>query len=407
MGRIVIAWELGAGYGHVSKTAPIAEALRRRSHDVVYIVRNLTRAETVLGAGAYPLLQAPIWLGPPGRQRPTHSYADILLRTGYADPRGLAALVQGWRELLALAPADLILAEHAPTALLAARVLGLPAVAIGAPYTVPPPSAPWPELRPWDPAPEAALLEAEAVALGGINAVLREAGHAPLRHPGELFEAGDSFICAFPELDCYRDAPGRHHLGPFAGSFGTAGPAWPEGHGPRHLVVADAGYWDLERLMDFMRGRNAPTLAHIRNLSPAQIERWESGMLRVTGEPLDLARLLPECDVVITHGGQGTLHAALLAGKPLLILPMHIEQLLNGLLASEMGVAMLIGLEREDRLDYGALLEPLLADPGFAARARAFAERHAGHDPAANAVAVAARCEALMLPPAIARLRRR
>lgn len=406
MARIVIAWELGVGYGHVSKTAPVAAALRGRGHDVVYLVRNLPRAETVLGPAAYPLLQAPIWLPRPGRGRTTHSYADVLLRNGYAPGDGPAALVHGWQELLTRLLPDLVLAEHAPTALLAARILGLPAAPIGVPFTVPPPQSPWPELQPWDPLPEADRLHAEAVALDSVNAVLREAGREPLGQLGALFATPDSFICAFAELDCYATNGGRVHRGPLAVSFGGLRPEWPDGPGPRLLLVVDASYWDLDRLMAFAAERALPTLAHVRDARIEQIARWQTGALRIFDRPLDLARLLPECDAVIAHGGQGSLHATLLAGRPILILPQHVEQLLNALLANAIGAATMVGLDREERPDYGALFEPLLADPRFAAQARAFAERHAGHDPRAAAAAIADRCEELMGPPARLRTRR-
>lgn len=45
--------------------------------------------------------------------------------------------------------AALVIADHAPAALLAARTLGLPAATLDSGFSVPPPETPFPSLRPW------------------------------------------------------------------------------------------------------------------------------------------------------------------------------------------------------------------------------------------------------------------
>jgi hypothetical protein len=57
------------------------------------------------------------------REGPPLNYADILLRFGYADSNDLLGLVVAWRELMRLTGFELVLADHAPTAILAARTL--------------------------------------------------------------------------------------------------------------------------------------------------------------------------------------------------------------------------------------------------------------------------------------------
>ena len=49
-----------------------------------------------------------------------------------------------WRQLLTLLNADLILADYAPTPLLAARCLQVPAVVLGTGFSVPPSVSPLP-----------------------------------------------------------------------------------------------------------------------------------------------------------------------------------------------------------------------------------------------------------------------
>src|SRR5690606_26061110 len=53
-----------------------------------------------------------------------------------------------WRGVMDLAEPDLVLADYAPTALLAAAYLGIPRLSIGNGFAVPPQRSPWPSIRP-------------------------------------------------------------------------------------------------------------------------------------------------------------------------------------------------------------------------------------------------------------------
>jgi hypothetical protein len=273
---------------------------------------------------------------------------------------------------------------------------GVPMAMIGMPLASPPRSTPFPELQPWNPAPVAERMAREESALANVNAVLQEAGHAKLPTLAALFETQEDFICAFPELDCYGERTGARYCGPTGMAFSAERVDWPEGTGPRILVVIDATYWDLGPLLGFLGTLGLPVLASVRDVTPGEVQRHRTATLAITGRPLDLAALLPECDVLIGNGSLNVLHATLLAGKPILILPLHLEQVITGLRAAKLGVAMLVGLAREPRPDYSRLLGPLLSRPGFAAAAGAFADRHADHDAAAAADAIATRCEELV-----------
>jgi len=396
MARIVIAWELGSGYGHVSMTRPVATALRARGHEVAYIVRDLARAQTVLRPGTFPLLPAPIWLRSGGRPPLAHSYADILLRSGYAQAGALAGLVHGWEKLFTLLAPDLLLADHAPTAVLAGRLREIPTALVGMPYGSPPRVSPLPELQPWDPVPESTRLAAEETTLASANAVLDAGGHGRLERLADLFAVEADFLCAFMELDCYGPRMGAWYCGPTGISFSRDLTGWPEASGPRLLVVLDASYWDLENLLAFLGRCGMPTLASIRDVTSEQIARHATATLKITGMPLDVATLLHQADAVISNGSLNVLHATLLAGKPTLILPLQLDSVLTGSRAAETGAVVMVGLARDRPHDYASLIEPLLSDPACAAAARAFAARHAGHDPVASGMAIADRCEALL-----------
>lgn len=66
-------------------------------------------------------------------------------------------------------------------------------------------------------------------------------------------------------------------------------------------------------------------------------EEWNAGHLR-HWPLLNLAQLLPHASVVISHGGNGTLYEALIAGIPVLSSPVHFEQGWNAQAAQAAGV---------------------------------------------------------------------
>jgi len=146
MARFLYAWELGSNLGHLATFEPVAQQLRQDGHHVTFAVRETHACATFLD-DRFAWLQAPRFDGSTGMAAPA-SYADILAGVGYADPAALMGLVVAWRTLLQLARPQLVFADHAPTAILAARTLGIPVMLFGPGFTMPPLRSPVPAMRP-------------------------------------------------------------------------------------------------------------------------------------------------------------------------------------------------------------------------------------------------------------------
>ena len=74
MATVLVAWELGAGLGHVSPLQPIVDQLVRRGHQVWLALRNVNGA-TMIFDPAVRVLQAPIRtekVKRPCKQQATH-----------------------------------------------------------------------------------------------------------------------------------------------------------------------------------------------------------------------------------------------------------------------------------------------------------------------------------------------
>ncbi len=83
-------------------------------------------------------------------------------------------------------------------------------------------------------------------------------------------------------------------------------------------------------------------------------------------------------DVVITHGGHGTVMKALVAGKPILFLPHGRDQDDNAVRVTHRGAGLSLSAT-SSVADMGAALRRLLDEPGFAANARRLGDQVA-HD---------------------------
>jgi UDP:flavonoid glycosyltransferase YjiC (YdhE family) len=396
MSTIVLAWELGAGYGHLGRLLPVAAALVRRGHRPIFIVRDLFRAQTVLGGRGFTILQAPVWLGPtPDDLDRVPSYAGTLLQQGYHRSVALAGLLSAWRRLLAWLQPDLVLIDHAPTAALAARSLGLTAALIGVGYGSPPRTTPLPAFDSRLGVSAERLLAAEANILQVINATLEPLGAAPLGRLAELLDMAEDFLCSFAELDHFGPRADRHYWGPLETSFGTGRPTWPAGEGSRVFAFLDAGYAGFAALAAALRRLGLPTLAYARDLPSARAAELGGASLQFTDQPVDLAWALGQCDLAVSAASHGATAAALLAGRPLLLLPHQGEQAMIARRVAALGASLAIDVAAEPKADFAAPIRRLVDEPEFAARARQFAADHAAFDAAAAAEAVAARCEEL------------
>ena len=78
--------------------------------------------------------------------------AELLFEQGFAAPHALAARVQRWRDLFDVVAPSAVITDHAPTALLTARALGIPAVQLGTGFAIPPVSEgnTLPAFRDWE-----------------------------------------------------------------------------------------------------------------------------------------------------------------------------------------------------------------------------------------------------------------
>jgi UDP:flavonoid glycosyltransferase YjiC (YdhE family) len=129
LSRILLAWELGNNLGHLSRLLPLGRRLRGHGHSLLAVVRDLALAARVLGPAGIPFIQAPRMSMASKVSTQPASYADVLRHTGWADTHQLWGMTQAWINVLRMFSPDLVVLDHSPTALLAARCTTTPCVA--------------------------------------------------------------------------------------------------------------------------------------------------------------------------------------------------------------------------------------------------------------------------------------
>lgn len=395
MSRVVFAWELGGGYGHIAGFVPIAQQLQQRGHEVIFVVKDLAHAPTLLGENGFWYFQAPVHWPAAVPLAPALSYADVLLNSGFAEKPGLLARTQAWRTLFECLASDLIMVDHAPTALLAVRGVQVPRALFGTGFCSPPRVSPMPSIRPWSPVTDEQLAQSEARAVKAVNSVLDQMGGGPLEKLGDLFEVEEDFLCTFPELDQYQGRLNARYWGPRFDYEGGIAPVWPSGGDRRVFAYVNRAYRAFEPLMQQLCDAPWSVLAHIPGASAAISRKYDRSNVTVWPKPINLPQAGAQCDVAICHAGMGTVTAMLLAGKPLLLLPMHTEQVLTARNVASLG-AGLYEYPDAPKPDYSAMITEMLAKGSYQQAASDFAQKYASFVPREHYAQIADRCEHLL-----------
>ncbi|WP_338762302.1 hypothetical protein [Massilia sp. METH4] len=376
MAHIHLAWEMGGGMGHAGRLKALARVLLARGHRVSLSLRDLGHTQRVLADLPVPRLQAPVWLhrteGMPANEA---SLAEILLAKGYLEVPGLAGLVAGWRALFDALEPDLVVADYAPTALLAARTLHLPTSSVGTGFTSPPADRALPCLRDWEEVGHQRLARAEAHVLNVVNAVLEMHGAPELLHAARLLLGDAPLLCTWPEFDHYGRAAGEAEwLGPVGMPLGGGAPAWPPGSGPRVFAYLKHDYPQHRAVLEALADEGCRVLCYLPEVAAGRPAPVSSARIAYSSQPVALEAALHGAVLCVCHASEATTVQALLCGVPVLMLPMRLEHFLVARRVESWGGGINGARVKPDG-DWRGLVRLLLDDERFRSAAAAFAHR--------------------------------
>ncbi len=129
----------------------------------------------------------------------------------------------------------------------------------------------------------------------------------------------------------------------------------------------------FERLLDGLAGLDADVVVTIgRGLDPADLGAQPPHVRVVPFVPQ--SEVLPEVDLVVSHGGSGSLVAALTHGLPSVLLPLGADQPHNALRAGELGLATSLDAASATPETIAEHVETALRDDAMRARCAAVAD---------------------------------
>lgn len=327
MSRFLFAWELGANFGHLARDLPVARQLRTVGYRVVFAVRDTRIAAELLDQHRFAYVQAPLPQTPMRLARPPANYAELLLAEGWGDRMSLFGRVRAWHALFALVRPDVLIADHAPTALLAARIAGICRVAFGSGFEIPPLASPLPSIRPWEEIPAERLRQSEAMVLVQANACAVALGGETLSSFADLFPP-TPVLATFAELDHYGERENAAYVGSIHGIEHADVVAWPEGEGPRVFVYLRPGHPGVAAALAALAESGSRAVCVVPGIGKDLLEKFASPRLAIYPQPIATEPLLANASVAICHGSAGAVAEALLAGVPLLMMPTTVEQYL-------------------------------------------------------------------------------
>lgn len=402
MGTVLFAWQCGGGLGHLVQMRPLARGLAAQSHRLFVAFRNLSSAVRLYGDVGVKFLQAPYR---PRGLLPfpvSIGFAHVMANVGFGNDEDLFALASAWRNLFCLVKPDLIVFDHSPVALLAAR--GLPArrALIGSGFCCPPDTFPLPLIRSvHDQAPLQKLRQDEDRMLIRANWVLGQWTQPPLERLGQLYgDVDETFLTTFPELDHYPQRGQATYWGPLNDAGGRK-PVWPTGSGPK-VFVYTTEFPALPPVLRWLGRKGWPTLVFGGRIRPQMQNRCAAPTISFAREPLDLRQVARQCDFAILNGGHGATSSILLGGKPVLLFPLFAEQRLTGHAVRRMGAGVLLSSAEQDEGVIEAGIE-LVSGGTCSEAAGRFADGYRDFDPHEQQRAIVQRgCElmgkAILLP---------
>jgi UDP:flavonoid glycosyltransferase YjiC (YdhE family) len=389
--------------GHAFPAIALARELRRRDHEVLVETwerwREPVEAEGLAFTGAQEYTVYP----PPGPDTPDGQTAAAA---------ALARLMDDFEP-------DLVVSDIltlAPT--LAAEVAGVPhATLIPHVYPVQQPGMPMYSLglRP----PRTAFGRLAWRATDPLMAMGLRRGQDELNEtramlglpPIDRFHGGISqrlaIVATLPQLEYPREWPHQVHVtGPLFFELPGEEVELPEGDGPLVLVAPSTSQDpECELLRVALDGLAAEP---VRVLSTTNRHRPERP-INVPGNAVLVdwmlySQAMPAADVVICHGGHGTVARSLAAGTPLLVCPSGGDMGENAARVAWSGAGLSVPRRLMSRRSIRLATRRLLSEERFRARAReiaAWSEAQDGAKAAANLVEGAARNATSRLSPAL------
>jgi UDP:flavonoid glycosyltransferase YjiC (YdhE family) len=220
----------------------------------------------------------------------------------------------------------------------------------------------------------------DRVVMSGLNRLRRELGLNRI-YGYEHEEGGLSLLADIPEFNPVRSLqPHARFIGPLTWHNELPPPACLQKlDKDRKTVYFTLGSEGLEELVEQFGALTGKGLQIV--VATGKTNRVVGRQLTPNvffEEYVNTDELLPRCDIICCHGGNGTLYQALAYGLPIVAVATHAEQYYGARRIQQLGLGRALTLKMVRRAGIRILIEAVLQvleDPGYRERAQAFS-RH-------------------------------
>ena len=373
--------------GHAFPMIALGRALRASGHDVT--LQTASQWEEVVRGEGLAFAPAPEYPVFPTAEAPLKPYQAVLRATEETQPLITECDPEiVVHDILTLAPA--LAAERAGVKVATLVPHVDPRTAPGAPpYSVgalPPRTAVgrklWGTLRP---ATNRGLESGRAE----LNETRRRLGLPPRDHLHTGLSRQLTIVASFPGLEYPRPSePATEIIGPLIWEPPTESVALPAGDGPLVLVAPSTAQDPDHKLL-------RASIIGLGELDGVRVlATWNR---RPLAEPIELpanvtlvewisyAQTMSHCDVVINHGGHGTLARVLASGAVSVIVPAGGDQAENAARVTWAGAGVRVAPRLASPRAIRGATERALLEPSLRSTAKQFEEWYAAHDAGARA----------------------
>jgi hypothetical protein len=377
--RVLLAWEHGRSYGHVSRLHVVANLVEQGGGIPIWALPPTCLNKALFIEPSHECVDAPV----NAAARATagfgaRSFADVLLGHGFGNIIELAATVRGWMKLFErICPRSVVL-DCAPAAQLAAHLMNLRTFQITNGFDAPPPDCPDFGVA-FDAFAADPLNDARLVTLDqNIRCAARLCAGRDDVSVESFFDHPQTVFDGVAETDPYGPRCMQWKIGPMGAPPHALWMEWPRTQADRKRVLVYMRCAPgATQVLDGLAHRNVETLCVWPQASAEVLSRFRASSVRVAPFAVALDPLLPHADAVVNYGPSSFVCASLLAGKPQLMMPMDVEKHAVSQRVVQHGAGI---VWRRGGSELEGCLDRLLHVPALTAKAEAIAAGYAKVD---------------------------
>jgi hypothetical protein len=365
MRQALLAWENGAGRGHFTSLKTMAESLTGEFEIHAALCSMKYAAE--MRPLCVDVFQGP-WLiydlterkaaGGPG----SATWGEYLGDLGYRNPEFLSNQIARYQREMTSRKIDLVITDWAPSALLAARGLGIPAVDTGIGYTVAPYDLPeFPILLPQ----YVRRIHDEKQMVAAVNEAGGPLGVPAIEHLPAIYTCNDQLVRTLAMLDPYADLRTSDYL-PAAQDL----PSLIAPTGDEVFVYFSSGEAETPEIMNAIADLGVPTRAYIPGITPEWAAKLTQGGVILERGPVKPELIGLRSRLMVNSAQHGTACMGIGLGLPQVAFPQQMEQAYNAQRAGDYGIMRSSQKWKVTDLDVKAMILEAYHDEAMAKFAR-------------------------------------